>query len=298
MSDSIVMKNVSRKYGNKNVLNKLNFSVSKGSVYGLLGKNGAGKTTTIRILMGLIRRDSGEVSVLGHDPEKEDLLVKEKVGYVAENPDFYDWLTVEETIGLVANYRKNWDDNLCDKLISAYNLDRKAKVGVLSKGGKTKLSLLLALSHNPKMLILDEPTTGLDPSARRDFMESVLQSFSDEGKTVFISSHLVNEISGFVDHVGILKGGKLLFEKNTEELINEMKTIRLIFPNGDVPENIKCSGLLNVRAMNREVRVTVREFNEKKTIEELNKYSPENISVEGLSLEDIFIELLPNESDV
>jgi ABC-2 type transport system ATP-binding protein len=294
---AIETKALKRRYGKKHVLNGMDLHVPRGSVYGLLGKNGAGKSTTIRILMGLIRRHGGQVSVLGLDPYRRDVEVKRRVGYIAENPDFYGWMSVQEIVRLVGTYHDDWDWSLSDRLMEQYSLPRRAKVRTLSKGMTAKLSLLMALSFRPEMLILDEPTTGLDPGERREFTESVLREFQEEGKTVFISSHLVNEIAGIVDYVGVMRGGRLLLEMPADELFATIKGIRLTFSN-DAPGDLSCAGMLTKRVDGREAAVTVRGFDPEQTPAELRKFSPTNLTVTDLSLEDIFVALLPRDEEV
>lgn len=294
---AIVTSGMKRRYGKKQVLSGMDLNVPRGSVYGLLGKNGAGKSTTIRILMGLIRCHGGSVEVLGLDPDRRDIEVKRRVGYVAENPDFYGWMRVEEIIRLVATYHDDWDESLSARLVKQFELPPRAKVKTLSKGMAAKLSLLMALSFRPEMLILDEPTTGLDPGARREFVESILRDYQEEGKTVFISSHLVNEIAGIVDYVGVMKGGKLMLELPAEDLFASVKSISLTFEDS-VPDEIACTGMLNKRVEGREALLTVRDFDPEATPAELRRFSPKDLTVEDLSLEDIFIALLPREEDV
>lgn len=294
MECAIQTRNLVRRYAKKTVINGLELSVPTGSVYGFLGRNGAGKTTTIRMLMGLIRRHGGEVSVLGLDPERDSVKVKSRVGYVPESPEFYEWLSVEKTIGLVANYQKNWDDSLAERLVKDYGLDLKAKVKALSKGTWAKLTLLLALAHRPEVLILDEPTGGLDPAMRREFFESVLRALPEQGCTVFISSHLVNEIAPLVDRVGFLRDGKLLVTDETENLLEKVKRIHAVFASGQVPERIVCSGLLRMERREREAIITVSDFDQTRTLGEIAQHSPTDVTVESLTLEDIFVELLPD----
>jgi len=294
---AIETKDLTRRYGKKQVLNGMDLHVPRGSVYGLLGKNGAGKSTTIRTLMGLIRRHGGTVGVLGFDPDRQDFEVKRRVGYVAENPDFYGWMRVEEIVRLVATYHADWDWSLADRLMKQFSLPPRAKVKTLSKGMTAKLALLMALGFRPEMLVLDEPTTGLDPGARREFTESVLREFQEEGRTVFISSHMVNEIAGIVDYVGVMRGGRLMLEMRAEDLFASVKAVRLTFAER-VPSELTCAGMLNTRVDGREAIVTVRGFDAEKTPSELRQFSPADLAVEDLTLEDIFIALLPHEEDV
>lgn len=299
MNDASVIttKGLKRRYGKRMAIDGLDLNVPKGSVYGLLGENGAGKTTTIRMLMGLIRRHGGSIDVLGMDSYKDDIEVKRRVGYVAETPGFYTWMKVKQIIRLVSAYHADWDYALSDRLLGEFHLDANKKIKALSKGMVAKLSLLMALSFKPEVLILDEPTTGLDPGARRELIESILRDYQEKGKTVFISSHLVNEIAGIVDFVGILRGGKLMTETTTQSLFDSVKSIRLTFPSGNVPNDVACKGMLDKKIFGGEALVTVRDFDGSETIAELKKFSPQDIAVENLALEDILIALVPSDED-
>lgn len=294
---AIATTNLQRRYGSKHVLAGMDLHVPRGSVYGLLGKNGAGKSTTIRILMGLIRRHGGGAAVLGLDPERRDVEIKSRVGYVAENPDFYGWMRVEEIVRLVATYHRDWDWVFSDRLMKQFNLPPRAKVKTLSKGMTAKLGLLMALAHHPEMLVLDEPMTGLDPGARREFIESILRDFQEAGKTIFVSSHLVNEIAGIVDHIGVMRGGKLMLELPAEQLYASVKAVHLMFAE-QVPDDLDCEGMLNKRINGREAIVTVHGFDPQKTPPLFQRFSPAHVAVCDLTLEDIFIALLPSDEEV
>jgi ABC-2 type transport system ATP-binding protein len=272
---------------------QLNLKAPEGKVYGLLGLNGAGKSTTIRMLMGLIRRREGTATVLGLDPQRDPVGVKAAVGYVPETHSFYDWMQIDELIGFVARYRSGWDDGLSKQLLKRFDLNPMQRIGELSKGQRAKVGLLLAMAFRPRLLILDEPTSGLDPSARREFLEGVLAGFQEEGGTIFISSHLINEISGIVDYVGVIHEGKMHLEMPLEELRDSVKRIRLTFAKA-APGNLACPGLLNARIDGREAAVSVRDFkeNEEQVRKVLQAYEPEQLIVEDLNLEDIFIELV------
>jgi ABC-2 type transport system ATP-binding protein len=209
---------LSRMYGGRWVVDNLNLKVPRGAVYGFLGLNGAGKSTTIRMLMGLIRRNEGQARVLGLDPARQDVELKHRTGYVAEAPAFYEWMTVAEICRFAATYRKGrWDWKRAEQLIDQFRLPREERLKNLSKGQRAKTSLVLSLAFDPELLILDEPTSGLDPVARREFIEGILAQYQDEGKTIFISSHLVNELAGLVDHVGILYEGQLLMSARVDD---------------------------------------------------------------------------------
>lgn len=281
------------RYRRQWAVRRLNLNVPAGRVYGLLGLNGAGKSTTIRMLMGLIRRHEGRAAVLGRDPEKDAVGVKAAVGYVPESHSFYDWMQIDELTGLIARYRPDWDEALAGRLLERFDLNPLQRIGALSKGQRAKVGLLLALAFRPKLLILDEPTSGLDPSARREFLEGILAGFQEEGGTIFISSHLINEISGLVDYVGLIHEGKMHLEQPVDELRASVKRVRLEFAQA-APAGLTCPGLLGVRVEGREAAVTVRDFaaNEEQTLKVLRAYEPSRLTVEDLNLEDIFVELV------
>ena len=292
----ITTQNLCKKFCKHEVIDDLELSVPQGSIYGFLGKNGAGKTTTIRMLMGLLPPEKGNISVLGLDPFKNGIAMKRRVGYVADQPYFYDRMKVSELIGFVRDYYPDWDRQFEKELQRDFHLDGEKKVGELSRGMTAKLSLLLALSHRPELLILDEPTNGLDPAARREFVEGILSHYQDEGRTVFISSHLVNEIAGIVDHVGILKGGRLMRDQRADELRKQVRAIRLVYTNGLIPSSREVDGILSSKVNGREWDLIVDGYSEK-TEQQIRGLGADEITWPELSLEDIFIALLPSEEE-
>ncbi|MCX7014125.1 MAG: ABC transporter ATP-binding protein [Candidatus Sumerlaeota bacterium] len=281
-----------RRYGSRWVVEDLSLRIPRGAVYGFLGLNGAGKSTTIRMLMGLIRRHAGQARVLGFDPAKQDVEIKRRVGYVAEQPAFYDWMRVDEICGFVAHYRRGqWDSRRAEDLIKRFRVPTDARLRDLSKGQRAKTALVLAMAFNPDVLILDEPTSGLDPVARREFVEGVLAEFQESGRTIFVSSHLVNELAGLVDHVGILFEGQLLVSQRAEEFLDSMRRIRLAF-DGEAPREIQCPGLLKAQVDGREAVLAVRNYIEEQTTAPLRALKPVSLEVERLNLEDAFVEFV------
>jgi ABC-2 type transport system ATP-binding protein len=290
--NAIETRGLGRQYGRRWVVNHLDLAVPRGAVYGLLGLNGAGKSTTIRMLMGLVRRHAGEARVLGLDPAREAVAVKRRVGYVAEAPAFYDWMTVGEICRFVATYRRDhWNPRRAEDLIARFRLPLDARLKNLSKGQRAKTALVLALAFEPELLILDEPTSGLDPVARREFIEGILAEFQESGKTIFISSHLVNELAGLVDHIGILHEGRLLQSVRAEDFLDSVRRVRLGF-EGPAPRQIACDGLLKSRIDGREALLSVGAFAEARTLEQLKVYQPATLEIERLSLEDAFVDTI------
>lgn len=288
---AIKTQNLSRKFQKMWAVRDLDLQIPKGSAFGLLGPNGAGKSTTIQMLLGLLPPTYGTMSVLGLDPVRQDVAVRRRVGYVAEIHGFYEWMTVNETIQLVSPYHENWDDSRCQTLMKEFGLEGTQYVRALSKGMRAKLALLLALAFDPEMLILDEPTGGLDPAARRGFIESILAQYQESGKTILVSSHLLNEFSGLLDRVVFLKNGKLHVHSSLEELHQKVKRARLIFPDG-VPNDLTIPTARSVKSNGRETLALFDAFDPDETPRLLHQCGAANVSIEEMTLEDIFVELV------
>lgn len=289
---ALKIQNLGRQFGKQWAVRDLNLDVPKGSVFGLLGPNGAGKSTTINMIMGLLPPSNGEVFVLGMNPGRQGVDVRQRVGYVPEIYGFYEWMTVENLIGLVAAYHTTWNWKISENLRCDFRLEKSQKVGALSKGMRAKLALLLALSFEPEILVLDEPTSGLDPAARRNFIETILANYQESGKTILVSSHLLNEFAGLLDHVAFIREGKLELVSRLDELHQRMKRARLIFKES-VPPILKARDVLNVRTNGREAVVTCSQFDPEKTLNDLTQATgAERIIVEEMSLEDIFVDLV------
>lgn len=292
MSDwAIETKGLGKRFGRKWAVRDLDLQVSKGSVIGLLGPNGVGKTTAIQMLMGLLPPTAGTISVLWIDPMKDEVGVKSRVGYVSEVHGFYEWMRVNGLIGLVAPYHRDWNWDRCANLMEEFRLDGDEKVSALSKGMRAKLALLLALSFDPEMLILDEPTGGLDPAARRSFIETILARYQESGKTILVASHLMNEFAGLLDHVAFLKDGKLHLESSMEDLHRKVKRARLVFSD-EVPSAFSVNGGVVVKKSGREVLVTFQDFDPEKTPGELQRTGATRVNIEEMTLEDIFVDMV------
>lgn len=280
-----------RRFGTKWAVRDLDLKVPRGSVFGLLGPNGAGKSTTIQMLMGLLPPNQGSARVEGHDPVTDEVAVRRRVGYVAERHGFYEWMTVDETIDLVAAYHVKWDPATRADLQAGFGLDGSARVGDLSRGMRARLALLLALSFNPDLLVLDEPTGGLDPAARRNFLESILGRYQESGKTILLSSHLLNEFSGLLDHVAFLREGRLELSVSVDELRRNVKRVRLIYEDG-IPSDLAVPGARSLRRNGREAVAVFHDFDPAHTPDRLADLNPSRIVFDELTLEDIFVEVV------
>jgi len=224
-----------RTYGKHAVLSGVDLKVEAGQIYGFLGRNGAGKTTTIRILMGIMQADSGTVSILGETRRRPSTAQKRHIGYVAQEQNFYPWMTCAQLAAFVRPFYPSWDDAESARLFSIFSLPPDRKVSQLSQGMKVKLALALALAPRPPLLILDEPTAGLDPVARREFLELIHHHARTTHRTVFFSSHLVDEVERVADQVGILEAGRLVYQGSLDTL---RATVRRV-PLGPVDQKLQ-----------------------------------------------------------
>jgi ABC-2 type transport system ATP-binding protein len=205
----------------------LDMRVPAGAVYGFLGPNGSGKTTTIRLLLGLLKPAGGSVTVLGEPMPASYASVLARIGYVPERPHLYPSLTIREAMDLHRGFYPTWDQKWADDLLAAFYLEPARALSVLSKGEMGKVMMLLALAQKPELLVLDEPTDGLDPVARRDILGAVLDYVTDARATVLISSHLVHELERICDWVGLMDHGRLIAELQMQEFKSGLKRVRL-----------------------------------------------------------------------
>ena len=279
------------RFGKMWAVRNLDLAVPHGSVFGLLGPNGAGKSTTIHMLMGLLPPNEGSARVAGRDPVADEVSVRQRVGYVAERHGFYEWMTVDETVRLVAAYHADWDETIRGDLQSEFGLDGAVRVSELSKGMRARLALLLALSFDPDVLVLDEPTGGLDPAARRHFIETILGRYQESGKTVLVSSHLLNEFSGLLDYVAFLRDGCLELSLPLEELRAKVKRVRLVYEDG-IPPGLAVPGARSLRLDGREAVAVFDSFDPDETPKAIAGLGASSTLVEDLRLEDIFVEVV------
>ncbi len=272
-------------YGRRKVLTGVNLDVPEGSVFGFLGRNGAGKTTTIQVLLGLLKPQAGNCRVGGHDPQTDAVAVRQAVGYVAEDQRMYDWMRVEQIVQWTSSFYPTWDKAYAQQLIKQFDLPAKGKVGTLSKGQNTRLALLLALAHRPKIVILDDPTLGLDPIARKEFLRSVITLLQAEGTTVFFSSHLLYEIEPVADRIAILDQGRIVKAAATDELRDTVR--RFVLRPKAAMDLAKVPGLLDAVHRDGQWNVTV-ESPDKAARDALTAAAGDDVEETGLNLDEIF----------
>jgi ABC-2 type transport system ATP-binding protein len=202
---------LSRRFGATAALQDVSVEVGRGSVFGLVGENGAGKSTLLKHLLGLWRAETGTVRVFGKDPVKDPVSVLGRIGYLSEQPDLPGWMRVVELLRYMQAFYPRWDAQYADQLRERFGLDAEARIRTLSKGQHARLGLIAAEAHRPDLLILDEPSSGLDPIVRRDILEAIIRTVTDEGRTVIFSSHLLDEVERVSDHLAMLHHGTLRF---------------------------------------------------------------------------------------
>lgn len=279
MSDCVLEINgVTKRFGRNIVLDNLDLSVPQGQTFAFLGRNGAGKTTTIQMLLGLLKCDAGQMRVLGLDPKRDATAIRRRVGYMAEDQRMFGWMRVDELLRFISAFYPTWDGDLANEYVRKFELSKKAKVKHLSKGQNCRLALLLALVHRPELVILDDPTLGLDPIMRKEFLRDVVEYLQGEGVTVFFSSHLLYEIEPVADQVAILDGGRIVCQDKTEQLRERVK--QLIIPTDQLTT---LPGTLDVKPNGRHTAVVVEDVS--KAQQKLGDVKHE---VVDLNLDEIF----------
>jgi ABC-2 type transport system ATP-binding protein len=214
----IRIEGLTRRFGPTVALDHLSLAVPRGSVFGLVGANGAGKTTLIKHVLGLLRAAAGSVRVFGRDPVADPEGVLGRIGYLSEENDLPGWMRVDELLRYTRAFYAGWDDAYAEELRRAFALDPVARVKQLSKGQRARAGLLVALAHRPELLVLDEPSAGLDPLVRRDILGAIIRTIAEEGRTVLFSSHLLDEVERVSDHVALIDRGRIVWCAALEEI--------------------------------------------------------------------------------
>ena len=289
--------NVSRGYGSGDVLSRISFGVDRGEVIGLLGRNGAGKTTLIHLVMGMLAPREGEVRVFGMDPRREAVEVKRRIGYVAEDQELPDFLKVREVIAMYRQLFKGWDDSIARDLIKRFELPPDRKIKDLSRGQARQVALLCAVSHRPELLILDEPAGGLDPAARRQFLETSIRLLNETGTTILFSSHHMGDVERMASRL-------IMIHDHQKWIDSDLDTIREGYSLALVPADAVVDGerLLSLPSClcvrrHGDLFHAVYELDPDTCCQSLrNELAVETIQCRSLGLEEMFIELAGRES--
>jgi ABC-2 type transport system ATP-binding protein len=281
---------LTKNYGSHEAVRSLNLSVQAGSVCAFLGQNGAGKSSTIKMLLGIIHPTSGKGTIFGHciDKERESLLIRERVAFVAEDKRLYDYMSVSEIIRFTRSFFPRWNQTLEIDLLKRFELPRERKIRQLSKGMRTKLALLLGFARGCELLILDEPTEGLDPVAIEDVLQIVV-SLAAEGTTIFFSSHQIAEVEQVADHVLMIDRGKLVLDAPLDRIKEQYRQIQAVFTDPIEERDLRLPGIERVHVAGRTASV-VASHNVDSIVEHVRMLRAGSIDVLPISLKEIFLE--------
>ena len=258
MSEFIIETSQLRKsYKGRPALNGLDLKVPAGSIFGFLGRNGAGKTTTIKLLMGMLRADAGEAQVFGLavSDARAAMEARKRIGFVTEDKELYPYMTVDQIIRFTRPFFPKWRDDLEQRYRKMFDLPGRAKIPDLSKGMRSKLMLLLAIARGAELLILDEPTDGLDPAVVEDVLRELVTLSASEGITIFFSSHQLAEVDQIADHVAIVDQGKTIIGDSLDDLKARYRRLHIVFENEPRALVNWPSGAEHVRQQGRTVSI-------------------------------------------
>ncbi|CAH1056903.1 ABC transporter ATP-binding protein [Paenibacillus pseudetheri] len=225
MNDVIQLNQISKKYGHFSLC-ELTFGIKEGYITGLIGPNGAGKTTLIKMMMGMVQPDQGSIEIFGKETTVKNAKYKERIGYVSDENYFYDQLTIDQMSKMIAPFYSQWDKETYRKYIEMFKLSPRKKIKELSKGMKMKYSLAIALSHGADLLIMDEPTAGLDPIFRRELLDLLSEHIQDEKKSILFSTHNTTDLDRIADYIVFVNEGRLVFNEMKESLPNKYMLVK------------------------------------------------------------------------
>ena len=225
----VQVEKLTRRFGDKVAIHELSLVIPRGGVFGLIGSNGAGKTTLLRHLLGMLKAQTGSVRVFGLDPVDNPVGVLGRIGYLSENRDLPNWMRVRELMRYTQAFYPAWDERYAEEMREAFDLDPKARIRNLSRGQRARAGLLVAIAHRPELLVLDEPSSGLDPVVRRDILGAIIRTIGDEGRTVLFSSHLLDEVERVADRVAIIHQGKIILTASMDEMKETHRRITVRF---------------------------------------------------------------------
>lgn len=290
---AIFTEGLSKLFGAQAAVSELNLHIQPGAVYGFLGRNGAGKTTTMRMLLGLARPTKGSARVLGLDPTKESELIRilDRVGYVPQRKQLYGWATPAELVRMNKAYFPRWSDDAAARLAQRLEIPMRTAFKKLSIGNQSKVALLLALAQGAEILILDEPTAGMDPVMVDEILHTLVEDHISQGRTIFVSSHHLGEVEQICDWVGILEEGRLLLESRLEEIRQEF---RLVIASGEGLRAAQSADVVSATADGRFQRyILAREA--ERFAAELRGQGATILEISPLGLRELFLHLVRKE---
>jgi ABC-2 type transport system ATP-binding protein len=289
MTDAAIrVENLVKYFDGRCVLDGIDLKIPQGCIYGLLGRNGVGKTTLIRILLGLDFPTRGQTYVFDVESDRLSARQRGRIGYVAEGHHLIQNYRVSKLAQITRKLSLTWNQEFFDHLMNQFRLPRDRKVKELSGGMRAQLNLALALAHDPEVLVLDDPTLGLDTVVRREFLELAIDLIQRQGRTILFSSHILSDVERISDRIGILVAGKLVVDCSLEQLKQRVKKLQIVFTN-QAPTDLPLTEIIHQKIEGRELMLTVANWNERKQAL-IDTYKPMTCEEIPMSLEDIFIE--------
>ena len=278
MENILEVKNLCKKY-NGFELKDVNITLPKGMIMGFIGENGAGKTTTIKAILDIIKNYTGDIKIFGLDNRKEDKKIKEDIGVVLDDMFFPEILTANDINTVMKNIYKNWDSQLYFKYLNDFTLPNNKPIKTLSKGMRKKLEIVTAISHHPKLLILDEPTAGLDPIARNEVIDIFQDFIQNEECSIFISTHITTDLEHIADYITFINNGKIILSKNREELLEEYGILKC---SQEEFEKIDKKDIIKYKKNKYQYDVLIenrKEFNKKYKVNTIDKITLEELMI-------------------
>ena len=286
MNSTLILKNVNKKYEKSNfAIKDISFSVPEGSIVGFIGENGAGKSTTMNCILNVIRRDSGTIEIFGREMTDEDIDIRENIGVVYDSNNFPEYLTAKQLADILGRIYSKWDDFCFEQFLRRFGLPESQKIKSYSRGMSMKLAIAVALSHDSKLLILDEATSGLDPIMRDEILDVLLEFVKQENHSILLSSHITSDLEKIADYIVFIHNGEIILNKTKDELIYEYGVIRC--SENDF-HNILSEDILSSMKKDYQIDVLIKK---RKLIEK--KYK--NLIVDSVSLDEIMLLLVKGE---
>lgn len=275
--------------GTKYALSNVTLSIEPGTVLGLVGANGSGKSTLMKCLLGLLRPTAGTSQIFGEDSWDLSAAAKARIGYVPQEITSYPWMRVRQVIAYTAAFYPNWNPSFVDELCRRWHVPLEDRIGELSTGQLQSVGIVLALGHEPDLLVLDEPVSSLDPAARRQFLRTILEMLEGHERTVVFSSHITSDLERIANRVAILAHGHLRFHGEVDELKEHVKRLR-IAARHELPEDFRVPGALRCEVNGASATVSVTNFDEA-LVDTMRREWDADVSVHDLNLEEIFVEM-------
>lgn len=289
MENTIEITGLTKYYDGRKILDDVSLNIPQGCIYGLLGRNGIGKTTLIRILLGLEPPTRGTTRLFNHDSMDLPANIRGRMGYVAEGHHLIERYRVGRLVDICRSLALRWDEKFFNELSSRFRLPMDRKIKHMSMGMRAQLSLILAMSTDPELLIMDDPTLGLDTTTRREFLEMAIDLIQRDGeRTILFSSHILGDVERIADRIGIFIHGRLVVDCELDELKSRVRKMRVIFDETP-PQQLYINGIISRKDSNREMTITVADWNQQKQAY-LDTCRPKECIDIPMSLEDIFVE--------